>query len=46
MSAAKIGFIDASNDIAYNGTGNVIRFNSMTFSNGVITEKSLVKSCY
>ena len=36
MSAAKIGCIDASNDIAYNGTGNVIRFNNMTFNNGTI----------
>gem|GEM_PF-1569665 len=36
MSAARIGCIDASNDIAYNGTGNVIRFNNMSFSNGII----------
>lgn len=36
MAAAKTGSIDASNDLAYNGTGNVIRFKNMTFNNGTI----------
>lgn len=36
MSAARIACIDASNDIAY-VTGNVIKFNNMTFNNGTIT---------
>lgn len=37
MAAAKTGSIDASNDLAYTGEGNVIRFNNMTFSNGNIS---------
>lgn len=37
LSAAKMGVINASNDLAYTGTGNVIRFNNMTFDNGSIT---------
>lgn len=38
MSAAKLGFLDASNDIAYNGTGNTIKFGNMVFNeNGTIT---------
>ncbi|MGF7117493.1 hypothetical protein [Methanobacterium oryzae] len=36
MSAARMGFINASNDIAYNGTGNAIQFKNMTFNNGTI----------
>jgi uncharacterized protein (UPF0333 family) len=36
MAVAKTGIIDASNDLAYTGTGNVIRFNNMTFTNGTI----------
>lgn len=43
MSAAKIGFIDASNDISYSNS-NVIRFNNMTFNNGVITINAFSKS--
>lgn len=37
MGAAKIGTIEAINDLAYNGTGNVIRFKNATFNNGKIT---------
>jgi len=37
MSAAKTGTIEASNDLAYNGTGNVIRFQNITFKDGKIT---------
>jgi len=37
MAAAKMGSIDASNDLAYTGTGNVIRFNNMSLTNGTIT---------
>jgi len=39
LAAAKGGFIDAANNIAYNGSGNTIRINSMSFNNGVITVK-------
>ncbi|BAW31250.1 MAG TPA: hypothetical protein PLO64_01725 [Methanothermobacter sp.] len=37
MSAAKTGTIEASNDLAYNGTGNLIRFQNITFKDGKIT---------
>lgn len=37
MAAAKIATVTASNDLAYNNTGNVIRFNNMTFDDGKIT---------
>ncbi len=37
MSAAKTGAIEATNDLAYNGTGNVIRFQNITFQDGKIT---------
>lgn len=43
MAAAKTGSIDASNDLAYNGTGNVIRFNNMTFDDGTITVRMYSK---
>jgi len=36
MSTAKIAATSAGDDIAYNNTGNIIRFNSIKFSNGVI----------
>lgn len=36
MSAAKIGFIGASNNLAYSN-GNIIRLNGMNFNNGTIT---------
>jgi len=37
MSAAKTGAIEATNDLAYNGTGNLIRFQNITFKDGKIT---------
>ncbi|MBC7117445.1 class III signal peptide-containing protein [Methanothermobacter tenebrarum] len=37
MSAAKTGTIEATNDLAYNGTGNLIRFQNITFKDGKIT---------
>lgn len=39
MTSAKNGFIDASNNISYNGNGNIIRLNSMNFTNGTINVK-------
>ena len=36
ISAAKTGTIEATNDLAYNGTGNVIRFQNITFQDGKI----------
>jgi uncharacterized protein (UPF0333 family) len=39
LSTAREGVINASNDIAYSGSGNVVRFNTMSFNKdtGVIT---------
>jgi hypothetical protein len=36
MGAAKMGFMDASNKIAYSGSGNILRFQNMTSSNNNI----------
>lgn len=43
MSAARSGFINASNEMAYNNTGNVLRLDNLTVSSGTISARYFSK---
>lgn len=43
MSAARSGFINASNQMAYDETGNVLRLDNLTVSGGTVTAKYFSK---